>query len=736
MALVGQDLELFETVIRDFLIAIKNCILYDPRHPLFQYSVKKTRHSIEKWYGQQTDLLIGVHTTALAVNKQPIEKKVSCFQEIASMLHRRGILSVRIKNYVRETDLIRFVDLMKLQGREIEKMGGSRAILTDESAIQVKEIDYRSILSNIRGKYATEEEHVWAYLQDFGKSGNTEDLPESKSELLVRFFQDSVKSTTLLNRIYKRALNQKADEKVIETYQSAMLKVCQYIDVHKNSEAAIEFKSDLLQLVSQLHPDLVHGLLEHMLPGGKQIRFAEEITRDLPDNTIAGFMESLISSEGSVNEYLLRIFNKLVPESSRAENIAPILADSLFNTKAIKQSELSSIQVSIQELFKNNPEDSFISEMYRITVDSVLNTSRDSLIVVTRLTPEITRFVRAMEKSHLEKQRVRLLQNILLHESDPEDFKKFTLQMLDSFRTAMKNSDFTVVKAILLFYSHTLQKNKKSGHPLENLRQEALKKLVNTDVIHYMASNIPHVDDKDLNELATAFALSSDESVKVLLDQYLNQNNSVVQEKMILCFQKMKKRTVSEIYLRLRDCNPQYCGGLLSVLQKIAPDKLAPAIRKLIKHQSTLVQWEALRRFDPETDVDAKIILGCITQSKNSGVRKTAMTALLNSKERCFLDMLFKKVTKRGVKKDLLQETIEIAGTTRNELTFPFLAAEVNRQTFLNTRKRKNIRFFALKSMMLINQTRTEAFIKDHLNQKDETWIKQVRQSLVQSPST
>jgi len=688
---------LLDIVVKDFRIALKNSMLYVPDHPICTLSIRNFLGSLDKWFTTNARLELGISPNHLFYDGESVKEKDDGYTELARYLHLRGLLSVSISRGVKENELRNFFSLIKQDRKSIYKNGGVRKNLPEDKHIQIKEIDYSSLMASAREKTSSEEGKVWQFLFNIAEESKTGDLPPSKVEFLVDFFKDTKQSAKTLNKVYQDATNQLQDENVTENIRSAIAQICQYFEKHATTDAK-DLRVKLMNVISQLHPDLIHVLFEQTVQGDENFDLVESITKDFSEDYIAEFIESLITTENNFNENLLKVFDKLAPGPTKANNIVSLVADRLFRKRIINPETLSQLQMSIKEIFRKHPESDFMNQIYKITVDAVMNKKVDTLVYMAKLSPLINKFVQSMEEGQLKTEKIWLLLNILWLENNPEEFSKFTDKLVSVMPELLDTRDMVRIREIVEFFTEKIRPEQKEDSQLNAHVREALGKITNRKTIDNIISIIPEATQKDLEDIVYTLIRSEADCAKTLVDSFIMEKNPAHRQKFWFIFSMMKAEVTREVVNRLVYGEPNAVKDLFLILKECDPKKTRLAAKKLISHQNAQIRWEALDAFEPRTSDELGVVFKIFRKERNRAVKKKATSVLLRSGHAETTHRLFRECERNFFHPSNLLDLVELCGQIRVQAAFPHLKQLFEKRALFNTKRRDDLRIAVLTS--------------------------------------
>lgn len=709
--------KLLDNVVKDFRIALKNSILYVPDHPICTYSINNFKTSLDKWFLISDQLDLGITQNHLFFNDESLKEKDDGYNEIANYLHMRGLISLSITRGVEKEELKNFFNLIKQNRKTIQVGGGIRKHLPEDKHIKVKEIDYSALLHSARDKTSSEDKKIWQFLFNIAEESKAGELPPSKVEFLIDFFKDTKRSAKVLNKVYREATAQLQDETAVQDIRSAIAQICQYLEEH-SSENSRELRVKLMNVIAQLHPDLIHILFEQTVEGDENFDLVESITKDFSEDYIAEFIESLITNEDTFNENLLKVFDKLTPGPSKANNVVSMVAERLFQKRIINPDTLSQLQMSIMEIFRKHPESDFMNQIYKITVDAVMNKKIDTLVYMAKLSPLINKFVQSMEEEQLKKEKIWLLLNILWLENNPEEFKKFTDKLVSVMPELLDSKDIVRIREIVEFFTEKIRPEQKHDANMVVEIKEALGKITNKKTIEHIVSIIPEATQKDLEDIVYTLIRSEADCAKTLVDTFISEKNSAHRNKFWFIFTMMKNEIAREVVNRLEYGEPQVVKDLFTILKECDLKKTHLAAKKLIGHNNAQIRWEALDVFDPRTDEEIQTVFKIYKREKNVTVKKKAGVVLLKTEHAEIIRKLFRHSEKDFFRPGNLLELVELSGHARTEAAFPHLQRLFMKRTLFNTRRRDNLRTAILTSSARMRTVEAVTLVKLGLHDK------------------
>lgn len=711
--------ELYDSIIRGLSLAIKNSALYTLDHPICKSSIDNFKGILSKWFANNEKLDLGISQDNVFFNGEQVKEEDERYREVGEYLHLRGIISLTFLDGITLNELTEFFKLVKNDKRAIRSMGGILKNISPTPHLVIKEIDYSALLVKTRkGEEASEEEKVWQSLFDIVQGSGGGELPESKKEFLTGFFEDTKKSAKVLNKVYKEAVNSLQDEAAAQEIQETVGKICRYFEKYSKPEAR-EMKVKLMEVVSQLDPELINILFERTVVDDEDFDLAGEITKDFSDAYIAGFIENMISDEDTFNENLLKVFDKLAPDAGKATNVVSMVADKLFSKRILNPSTLTRMQMSIKEIFNANPQSNFMNQMYKITVDAVVNKKIDTLVYVARLSPLINKFAQAIEEGDLKKEEIWLLLNILWLESDSEEFSKFGGKIIDVLPELLDTKEIVRIKEILEFFTEKQRPEQISDENMVMATKDLVDKIATKETKDSLISFIPEASSKDLEDIADILVRSKADSAKLLVDAFIRERNPAHINKFRTVVSRMQDEVVKEAVDRIEYGEPLVVRNLFRILAEYDPPKAHLISKKLLAHKDPQIRLEALDIFLPGNEEEKHDIFVAFKKESNEEVQKKIAGVLLRTKDEKVINTLFKYTEMNWFKRKFLTKLIDLCGQMRLAETFPHLKRTfLKKGWFFTSKRQEDLRIAAVTSLGRLATPEALELIKQGLNDK------------------
>lgn len=717
--LTKRESELFSLIIKNFSMALKNSSLYPYDHPILKASIDNFCYSFEKWFDFSERFELGVAQDTLYVGSVQAGAGDERALEVANYLHVRGIISMVFVKGLNSGELGGLFSFIREDKKIVREKGGVLANVPPSPHIHIKEIDYSTLLKKQKEIVVRiDEGKIWQLLFDIGKDiSSGGELPESKVEFLMEFFGDTRKSATVINKVYKDAVNLMEGEETAKNIRGTVSRLCEYFEDHFPDKGK-DMKADLMKIISQLNPDLINTLFEKTVVDNRDLDLAEEVTKDLSDGFIAEFIESLITREDNFNENLLKVFDRLAPGEVKANSVAGMVADSLLGKKALGVDALTKLQVSIKEIFKTHPRSNFMSQMYGITVDAVMSKKIDTLVHVARLSPLLDKFARSMEEEKLRKEEVWLLLNVLWLESNPIECNKLSSKLAGPLAELLEAKDTGRIREIVEFFTEKMRPEQLADPYMSVEINDAVSRILSKEAIDSIISFVDEADPKSLDDIGVILSRAGARGAGPLIDAFLTEKNPARMNKYRQVFAKNRQVVIDEVIARLGYVGAAEVRGLLSVLKEYDPDRANLIAKGFFWHKDARVRWEGVEAFEPRTEDDRKSLFLMFKKEKDKEVRKKAAAVLLETGIPAWIELLFAHAQRDLFNRAFLIDLVEACGRVRCHEAFLCLAKLFVKKGFFNTASRDDLRVAVATSLGRLRTPEAMKLIAAGVNDK------------------
>ncbi|MFH1288566.1 MAG: HEAT repeat domain-containing protein, partial [bacterium] len=584
--------------------------------------------------------------------------------------------------------------------------------------IKIKELDYSFILSNKGGKASTEQE-IWQFIVNIAEESQKNGIQEAKIETLINFLKNSDKSASILNDLYRESISKGDDKATIDNIRRVFVKIYKYFE-NNLSQDVKEIRNDLTNILVKFPPKLLAGMFEKTEIDGENYDLAKEITKDFSDDTISDFMVSLLNRENSVNENLLKVFDKLVSgkEKDKISDVVSLAADKLFS-KNLPDKDIEKLQQSITDLFQTHSNNEFMSQIYKKTVEVFLGNDIGAVIDKKKAFVLISTYKEFLKHENMVREKTRCLLNILWLEENPDVFEKITRKLIELFPELFDLEDVKSIREIFELFIDHLRLEQKENKFIELQAKIFLNEITKTENIEKIISFIPKAKSDALEDIGYILSKTQTASLDLLLNAFLKDKNPYNKHKFNSVLVKMKTGVLEKINHRLNSAKDNFAiKDLLKVLKFIDPERAHKIATKMLNHKNIEVRLEALDNFLPETKEEMNIIFKFFKKEKDESVKTMAIGILVNTKDNNTLKDIFVYLERSFFRRKYLLKLVKSCGNLKISESVPFIKKVLKKTGFLNIPNRDELRVAAVISLGQIGTPEALRSIEQRLNDK------------------
>lgn len=730
------EIKLFDSIVQSLNIAVESSALYSSAHPAVEKAIINFKVHLDDWLLVHESLDVGIASDNLLLQNAFVREKNEVYSQIANYLHQRGVIALRISRGVELKELLDFFSLIVKDAKIIKKSGGIASQISSEGHIFIKEIDYRKFLAGDEsmGAGVTEEERtIWQELTSLDSSTGTDILPDSKFDFMMHFLKDQKRSASLLNKVYKEALAKLEDHTVVKDFRATFVRMLKYAQ-QQSPDSSRAIKQDLTKVIAGINPDFVANLFINEQEHDSTFNLGQDLLKDLPEDTIADFMTSLIGSEGKMSDNLFKLFDKLVPQNASSGSLVATLADKLFQKKLLNKNTLSQLQVSIKELFEANSSNQFVSQMYKLTVETLIDKSVSGKNKGSALSALAQDCLESLEEPALEKQKISLLLNILWQEDKPGEFKKFCDIITIISKKIIEPEYLSSIKECVEFFSEKLKPQQSQNQEISGYAHSALGELTEKAVATKIISFIPRLDGKGISDLHSILA-KSQWAPELLLEAYILEKNKTIKEKicsLIVGLGPDMAASISQHFAKDIGQDSSSLGELFDILKRLNPQEARKTARAMLQSKDLDTRLAGLGSFIPESEEEQSLLLEFFQKEESAQVKEKIIDVLVKTNCVSLLERLFSILNKNFSPRRYQLRYIKACGDFSANQAMPCLERILARRPFWDNQSKREFRVAAVVSLGEIASPEAMIVLKKALNDKSES-VRKIAQLAIES---
>lgn len=275
---------IYQDFVKNFKIALTNCSVYFPQHPVFSQSIEVLKEKINLIIKNDSFLSMKVRPDSLIINRETLNNK-SSYQDLANLLHRKKIKSIEIKEGVANRELAECLLTISFNEKDILAGGGISEILKNKAVknIIIDELDYSQLIEG-EGKQVKD---VWSYF--LSAESNQEKIKEDSNKFIEEL---------------ERIGSAQGIKSVLNDSELSQQLLDSFSKLKKNDGE--NFKKGLVSLVKLILKD----------KGIKDIKRKNEFKNlfsDINPKQLAEMLLEMLKSKQSANPPAFQLFSTLVP---------------------------------------------------------------------------------------------------------------------------------------------------------------------------------------------------------------------------------------------------------------------------------------------------------------------------------------------------------------------------------------------------------------------------------------
>ncbi|MCF7800287.1 hypothetical protein K9M16_04800 [Candidatus Babeliales bacterium] len=306
--------------VKSFKVALINCSIYFPTHPIFSQSINALKEKINLILESSPFLSITIKPESLIINENILDDK-NFYKELANQLHCKKIKSIKINNKITNQELSQFLLAISSSRKDILSEGGVGKILRNKELenIIIEELDYSQLIKGEGGRV----KDVWRYFL------NSKDNQEELKKNFNKFISD---------------LEEIANEYGVKEILSDDKLSRQLLDLFSKlrKEDKEKFKKGLISLSRLILKD------ENL----KDIKNKDEFKNlfsDIEAKQLAKLLFKMLKSKQFVSSSAFKLFSTLVPLKVHKEAAVKLGENIKTSEEEIDVDKINDLFLSIED---------------------------------------------------------------------------------------------------------------------------------------------------------------------------------------------------------------------------------------------------------------------------------------------------------------------------------------------------------------------------------------------------
>jgi hypothetical protein len=711
-----EHLALFSLIVQNLGTVLKNIVIYPALHPISQLSIKNLKNSLDKWFLERERLDLGVSPESVLLNGNFVDKKNLLYRELASRLHGYGLSAVAFKKGL---ELKELEDMFRFLKEEAgAKKEGVTGVIPDLCHITIKAVDYSSVLKGDNGGISAEED-LWRTLADISEESCQGKLPEEREEFISNFLKDPKRSAVVLNKIYRDAVSKLDGEGTVVQTREVIARICDYM---ANNPGALgnSTREDIGELISRLDADLVAKLFRPDTVNGRDFDLALEVMRDVPDEFIAGFIGSLVRSNGGFNENIFKVLDKISPGGSRDGKIAALVAEKISGDRTITPEVLAEMQTTIGEVFSAHAESGFMSQMYNLAVNTFIDRKAFKIKLPRELSVMAEEYKMTALAGRAKKYETELILNLMWDETDPGAFSGLCARLAGILPELLESAYIDSIKDVFSFFFTEINPENRENPEMAGLIDDFKNMLRDDAALARLIKLLAGSDEKNARDIALMLEqVRTPKVLNMVIDEFYREEKEGRKKNLSLVLENMSPEEAEIVFGRIRQADGRASRELFNVLKRIFPRESRRFAAELISSGgSSGVKTDIIADFVPENEAERDMIKNILRNETDPVFRRKAIEALFKTMDKAAVKDLFRIASRGGYKSEFLKEVIEMSGEFNSQEAVPLLSQILRRSDIF--RRNEKVRMAAVVALGRIRNAEAVEAIREALGKSSK----------------
>ncbi|MEA3362114.1 MAG: HEAT repeat domain-containing protein [Thermodesulfobacteriota bacterium] len=680
------DKPLLTAFLQQLNIARRKLSLYPPEHPQIATSVNSTLDILKELFLSAPVITLGIAPDALYFEQLWLDKEDPTNQEFAKYFSGLGIASISFHSGLKDSELIRFSQLLRADRNTIESSGGFEKLLDQQQIyhISVIPIDYDAFQANhdFSEKKSSGRDQLWESFLHGMHNGNLD-------------FGDSVSSlelSTIAEIFNQRLIGSRAERE--QTSQSIGRFIDNSIQQPQGAQSQTKNDKHLISLLEQLSPDAQQEFLNsafHTLEHHRDA--APDLLQKIPSHLLQNAIAGKNRQDLNLSSRLFGLINNLAnsQNSTFHRNI---------KTKADTLSE-DMVRARLDVLFNEERQDLYMPDNYQAALYNILGDN-----VIGSIPDEEKEKLKAQIETQSTEQNCAAIIFELLHKQfDTEQEEAIQQNLLELSRYFLDIGDFVNLRAIHVNWSKYLY----DGNSSASIFNERV--LSNHAQPTFMSEVLDGVDlwEEEKHQEIADYVITVGEPYSELVIEYLGLAPKWSERQLWMQILEGIGGDAQQMIVRsLKDERWYLVRNLLIILGKDLDPNSIKVIHQLIGHPHPKVRLEVLRNLFYCNPATANRQLLKELESEDPEARLSAVQIADLSRDPTLLSVLHKNLGSdpaNDTDLEFKKQTIQALTRIGNKESLPILRRILQKQGLLVSHRIKQLQAEIFQNLALFPGT-------------------------------
>ena len=700
------DKPLLTTFLHQLNISRRKLSLYPPEHPRVAASISSTLDILNELFHSNPIITLGIAPNALYFEQLWLDKEDPTNQEFANFFSAIGIASISFHSGLKDSELIRFNQLLRSDRNTIESFDSLEALFEQQQIhhISVVPIDYDAFQANqdFTGPESEQESQLWeSFLHglhngilDFGDLESTLDLStvaDIFNQKLIGNPTEREQSSNSIELFIKNSIPQKSSPP---------------------SPAKTDKK--LVALLEKLSPDAQQEFLNSAFHALDQHRdAAPDILQKIPSHLLQNAIAGKNRQDLNLSSRLFGLINNLANSSVQAfhHNI---------KTKSAPLSE-DMVRARLDVLFSEEQQDLYMPDNYQSALHNILSDN----IAGSIPEEEKQQLKIQIETQSVEQNCAAIIFELLDKQLDSDQEESIQQNLLELSRYFLDTGDFVNLHKVHNNWSNYLY----SGNSSASIFDE--KVLSNHAQPTFMSEVLDGIDlwgEEKQQDIAN-YVIAVGEPYSELVIEYLGLAPKWSERQLWMEILEGIGGDAQQMMVRsLNDERWYLVRNLLIILGKDLDPNSIKEIHQLVGHPHPKVRLEVMRNLFFCNPATANRQLLKELQSEDYEARFTAVQIADLSRDPAVLSILHKNLgsnpdndTELEFKKQIIRTLTRIG----NKDSLPIFRRVLQKQGLLVSRRVKQLQIEIFQNLSLFPGTSADKLLHELANGKHKQLARQ-----------
>ena len=714
---------------RALLVAARNWTLYPPEHPAVEATVERLCTAIRQ-SSLGTAFGVGITPETLLIDGIAPTQTDLAVTEAAALLHDRDLVHITFLGDISYDGVARLLRLLAIDEDERRSRGGPAKIWATEGhpSLVVEQLDYDKIFARREGEVseAAKRDDLWRSIVRAIAGGQQAVFDEREQQRLLAIAGSAGDIADLAATVM--APKCAVDGSPMITSQAATVLAAFR---HLTSIVSVmapdrlpEVMGNLASAAVQLDPHVVMQVMQSEEDPAGGVAVGGGMVAAFDDGKVAQLLATALALEGGASDRLATIFNTIAPDEDRKRRVLTMTRALLSETDFGKSGQFQVLWASVEELLIAYNEAPFVSDSYRVALDSV--GGRADQLAAGDLPPELPEWMQSLGQENVRTLSVMLLIDLLTIEPDADRAGELAHDMAALAEDLLMSGAYDDARAI----TRALADRAASTGIGRDACRQALDRLGESTAMRETALLLGDIDVQTLETLSALVTTIGPSSVEALKSVLTSEQETVAFQRAAELTVRFRRAAVSRLASLVDDERWFVQRHGAQLLGRIAAPDGVPLLQALLRKNDPRVTRAAVSALSNIPDPSAARAIHTILRASTGDVRAAVIEALVADRNPRVVPILARIVAESkalGHDHEVVLETLTALGTVGSDDGIPPLVAAIQVRAFWRRKKARAIKERGVNALGRIGSANAQAALANAAKTGDRSLKKVVR---------